>query len=182
MNPEFSNRYVAHYGLRTRNLESVVDWYTRFFDAKVQHDLGFGVFMTWDDDHHRLVIWTDDETKEKDSQAAGIDHVGIGLPSFGALADTYQQLKKRGIEPDLCINHLFSTSFYYHDPDGNEVELTVDNFPSKQECSEFLADGRMSELSPPFFGYEFEAESLADLVSKGADISKLARPGAPTSD
>ncbi|CAN5777468.1 VOC family protein [soil metagenome] len=181
MNSEFSNRYVAHYGLRTRNLAPMIDWYARFFDAKIQHDIGLGVFMTWDNDHHRLVIWTDEETTDKDARSAGIDHVGIGLPDFLALAETYEKLKGRGIEPDLCVNHLFSTSFYYHDPDGNEVELTVDNFPSKEECSEFLTDGRMGQLTPPFYGYEFQAGSLAELVLQGADISELARLGASSS-
>lgn len=174
---EFSNRYVAHYGMRTKNLRPMIDWYTRFFDARVQYDLGFGVFMTWDEDHHRMVIWTDDETTEKAKTAAGVDHIGIGLPGFKELVKTYERLKADGIEPDLCVNHCFSTSFYYHDPDGNEVELTVDNMASKAECSEFLLSGKLAALSPPFFGHEFDAAELAQKVRNGEPHEELALMG-----
>jgi catechol-2,3-dioxygenase len=157
----------------------MIDWYTKFFDARVQHDLGFGVFMTWDEDHHRLVIWTDDDTTDRVATGAGVDHVGIGLPSFTSLIDHYDRLKGQDITPDLCVNHLFSTSFYYHDPDGNEVELTVDNMSSKSECSAFVQGERMHELSPPFFGYEFNAAEMAEAVRGGMSLAELARFGAP---
>ena len=179
MNSEFSNRYVAHYGLRTRNLAPMIDWYTKFFDARLQHDLGFGVFMTWDEDHHRLVIWSDDETTERVPTGAGVDHIGIGLPGFRSLVDHYDQLKDKGITPDLCVNHLFSTSFYYHDPDGNEVELTVDNMSSKADCSAFLTGDGMTQLSPPFFGYQFDPDGMANAVRSGSSLQELARFGTP---
>jgi catechol-2,3-dioxygenase len=177
MQEKFAQRYVAHYGIRTKNLQPMIGWYTKFFDAHVQHDLGFGVFMTWDEDHHRLVLWSDEETTEKPPTAAGVDHIGIGLPGFSALVESYERLKDRGIEPDLCVNHLFSTSFYYHDPDGNEVELTVDNLPSKDECSAFMKSEGMQDLQPPFFGYKFEAAEMADMVHAGAAQTDLAKIG-----
>ena len=179
MSDKFSDRYVAHYGLRTRNLQPMIDWYAKFFDARIQHDLGFGVFMTWDEDHHRLVIWSDEETTERVATGAGVDHIGIGLPGFESLIDHYDRLKAKGISPDLSVNHLFSTSFYYHDPDGNEVELTVDNMSSKAECSEFLTGERMNELSPPFFGYQFEPADMANAVRSGLSLPDIARFGAP---
>lgn len=179
MEEKFKDRYVAHYGIRTKNLETMIDWYTRFFEARVQHDLGFGVFMTWDEDHHRLVIWTDNETTERVPSGAGIDHVGVGLPSFESLIAHYERLNTQGIVPDLCVNHLFSTSFYYHDPDGNEVELTVDNMESKAMCSGFLMSNKMDELSPPFYGYQFDPAEMSKAVREGMSLTELARFGAP---
>jgi catechol-2,3-dioxygenase len=125
------SKYIAHYGIRTRQLKEMIDWYKNFFDAKVQFENEFAVFMTFDDEHHRLVLWTDEDTKEKPENIAGVDHIGIGLPNFGSLVAAYERLKAKDIIPFLPVNHRFTTSIYYKDPDGNEVELSVDNFPSR---------------------------------------------------
>ena len=50
--------------------------------------------------------------------------MAYGLTSFGDLVLTYERLKAGGITPFLPLNHGFTTSLYYHDPDGNDVELT----------------------------------------------------------
>src|SRR3712207_1416382 len=132
-NQEFSRKYIGHYGVRTKNLEPMVNWPTKFLDAEVRHDVGFGVFMPFDDDHHRIVIFTTDDTQDKVLNSGGIDHIGIGLPDFTALVDNYERLKSHGIMPTLPVNHGFTTSLYYADPDGKEVELTGDNFATKAE-------------------------------------------------
>jgi catechol 2,3-dioxygenase len=43
-----------------------------------------------------------------------------------------------GIEPVLTADHGASTAFYYNDPDGNSVELTVDNFGDWDKSSEYM--------------------------------------------
>ena len=63
-NGEFSRKYVSHYGLRVRNLTGMIEWYQKFLDARIEYDMGFGAFMTFDDEHHRLVIFTTDDTVE----------------------------------------------------------------------------------------------------------------------
>jgi catechol-2,3-dioxygenase len=178
--PEFSRKYIGHYGLRTKNLADMVDWYGKFLDAKVQHDLGFGAFMTFDDDHHRIVIFTTDDTEDKVPNSAGVDHIGIGLPDFDALAENYERLKAIGILPTLPVNHGFTTSLYYADPDGNEIELTVDNFSTKAECQAWMQSEAMAAaMKPPTFGDVFDAEELVALVRSGASPAEIARIGQP---
>jgi catechol-2,3-dioxygenase len=143
--------------------------------------MGFGAFMTFDDEHHRLVIFTDDETVEKDPNAAGVEHIGIGLPDFSSLADEYERLKALGILPSLPVNHGFTTSLYYRDPENNEIELTVDNFATKEECREWMHGDKMAAaMTPPTFGDAFDPEELVRLVRAGASRSELARIGQPT--
>lgn len=93
---EFSRKYFAHYGLRTKHLPEMIDWYKKFLDAEVQHDMGFGVFMTFDEDHHRIVIFTTDDTDDKVANSAGVDHIGIGLPDFASLVENYERLNDVG--------------------------------------------------------------------------------------
>lgn len=180
VNSEFSKKYVSHYGLRVRDLQKATDWYIKFLEARVEHDMGFGVFMTFDDEHHRMVIFTDDATVEKDPNAAGVEHVALGLPDFASLAENYERLKALGITPSLPVNHGFTTSLYYDDPEGNQIELSVDNFATKDECRAWMKTERMAQLmKPPNFGDVFDAEELVRAVRGGASQAELARLGQP---
>lgn len=173
--------YISHYGIRAKKYQEMVDWYKSVFNARVQHENEFLSFMTFDEEHHRLVIFEDPETVERVPTAAGVDHVGYGLPSFGDLVTTYERLKALGITPYMPVNHKFTTSLYYRDPDGNEVELSVDNFPAKSDCDDFIRSERMNEIGRPPFGCEFDPEELARLYHQGASDKELALIGIPES-
>lgn len=171
--------YISHYGIRAQRFKEMIQWYETVFRARIQHENEFLAFMTFDEEHHRLVIFEDPATVGKPATAAGIDHVGYGLASFGDLVSTYQRLKAEGITPFLPLNHGFTTSLYYHDPDGNEVELSVDNFPTKEDCNAFVRSERMAEIGRPPFGYTFDPDELAKLYHKGVPQEELARIGIP---
>jgi catechol-2,3-dioxygenase len=171
--------YISHYGIRARQYREMIQWYQTVFRAKIQHENEFLAFMTFDEEHHRLVIFEDAATVAKPENAAGIDHVGYGFASFGDLVATYERLKADGITPFLPLNHRFTTSLYYHDPDGNEVELSVDNFPTKTECDAFVRSERMAEIGRPPFGYVFDPDELVRLYHQGASAEALARIGVP---
>jgi len=171
--------YISHYGIRAKRLKEMIQWYKTVFHAKIQHENEFLAFMTFDEEHHRLVIFEDPATEDRPENAAGIDHVGYGLASFGDLVATYERLKAQGIIPFLPLNHRFTTSLYYRDPDGNEVELSVDNFPTKAECDAFVRGEQMAEIGRPPFGYTFDPEELAKLYHAGVPQEELARIGIP---
>lgn len=177
---EFSKKYVSHYGLRVRDLAKMTEWYQTFLEARIEHDMGFGVFMTFDDEHHRMVIFTDEATVEKDPNAAGVEHVALGLPDFASLVENYERLKAHGIIPMLPVNHGFTTSLYYEDPEGNQIELSVDNFATKDECRAWMKSERMAQLmAAPNFGDVFDPEELVRAVRAGASQADLARIGQP---
>jgi catechol-2,3-dioxygenase len=171
--------YISHYGIRARRYKEMLRWYKTVFRAKVQHENEFLAFMTFDEEHHRLVIFEDPATVARPENAAGVDHVGYGLAGFGDLVATYERLKAEGITPFMPLNHRFTTSLYYHDPDGNEVELSVDNFPTKEECEAFVRSEEMAEIGRPPFGYTFDPDALAKLYHQGAPPEELSRIGIP---
>ena len=65
------------------------------------------------------------------------------------------------------------------DPDGNEVELSVDNFPTKGECEAFVRSDQMNEIGMPPFGYDFDPDQLAREYHQGASQADLAKIGVP---
>ena len=171
--------YISHYGIRAQRYKEMIEWYKTVFCARIQHENEFLAFMTFDEEHHRLVIFEDEATVAKPATAAGVDHVAYGVSSFGDLVSIYERLKADGITPFMPLNHVFTTSLYYHDPDGNEVELSVDNFPTKRECDAFVTSERMDEIGRPPFGYAFDADELARLYHEGVPAEMLARIGMP---
>lgn len=75
------------------------------------------------------------------------------------------------------MNH-FTSSLYYHDPDGNEMEITCDNMPTRSECAAFMGTPEMAEaMQPPFFGSTFDPEELLRLRKGGAPEGQLAKIG-----
>lgn len=169
--------YISHIGLRARNYDEMLDWYQKVMGAKVHHQNEFLAFMTFDDEHHRMVIYTDPETVERPPTANGVDHIGYGVRDHAHLIETYERLRDIGIKPFAQLNHGFTTSLYYHDPDGNEVEFSVDNFATKEECVDFVQSEAMDEIGRPPFGREFDPEELARLFHTGAPVTELAKIG-----
>jgi len=171
--------YISHYGIRAQRFKEMIDWYRTVFRATIQHENEFLAFMTFDEEHHRLVISEDAATVDKPANAAGIDHIGYGFASFSDLVATYERLKDEGITPFLPLNHRFTTSLYYRDPDGNDVELSVDNFPTKGACEAFVKSPQMEEIGRPPFGYTFDPDEMARLYHQGVPEEKLAQIGLP---
>ncbi|MFN3619545.1 VOC family protein [Sphingorhabdus sp.] len=169
---------IAHFGLRSRNLPDAIDWYGKAFGAKVLYRDEVAAFMSFDEEHHRFVIWDDGETQPKSEVASGVDHIGFACDSLSHLADEYMRLMGLGIQPSLCVNHGFTCSIYYHDPDGNEVELTADNFPTKEECTAFMRSEAMkSVMQPPFYGASFDPSDLAKMRQNNASEADMAALG-----
>lgn len=170
--------HLAHFGLRTQNLPAAIEWYGKAFNARVRFQNELAAFMSFDDEHHRFVLWDDGETGDKPENARGVDHIGFDCGSPSNLAEQYARLKSMGILPDLCVNHHFTSSLYYRDPDGNEVEITCDNMPTKAECAAFMGTANMAAaMRPPLFGAQFDPEELLRLRDQGATDEELAKLG-----
>ncbi len=50
--------YISHVGIRARNYGAMLRWYESVMGAEIRHHKDFLAFMTFDDEHHRMVIFT----------------------------------------------------------------------------------------------------------------------------
>lgn len=168
---------LVHISIGTdENFEKMVDFYMKFFNCKVvnyrdKRESGGGraAFISWDNRDHRFAI-----LERKGAQfakgRAGIAHGAFQYDSLKDLVALYRQCKEWGIPLAHAINHGQSTSFYYNDPDGNEIETYIDNFDTPEECTHFKHWVQYRPGTEYDMGAgSFDPEKMAALVDEGID-------------
>ena len=141
---------LVHVVYRTRRFEEMLSWYATVFGARIQHKNPALAFLTFDDEHHRfafadLDVIRPDEDDKDDRGTIGVDHVAWEYRSLAELLENYAELKAKGIAPYWAVHHGMSASLYYSDPDGNQMEFTVDAFPTKAEAAAYFHGSQMDE-------------------------------------
>jgi len=164
---------LAHIVLKTNRLEEMAEWYRRFLDAGTMFANDRIVFLTYDEEHHRIALIRRPNLSPPAPDAAGLDHFAFAFADFAGLARAYERLKAEGVMPDWTVNHGTTTSLYYRDPDGNRVELQVDNFASVAELNDWFATGAF-DVNP--IGVEFDMDRLLARFRAGAAEREILRP------
>ncbi len=174
--PPVAPRFFAHAVFATPNYEQMIAWYGAVLNARVVAGGPMLSFMTFDEEHHRLAFINRPKMTVRDGKQAGLDHLAYTLKDIGELLNTYARLKQAGILPVWPVNHGLTTSLYYQDPDGNRVELQVENFETAAELQGWFT--RPDFASNPV-GMTFDPEELVELYESGAAQSELIRIGWP---
>jgi catechol 2,3-dioxygenase-like lactoylglutathione lyase family enzyme len=115
------------------------DWYCTVLNAHVVYE-GHGLcFVTFDEEHHRIAfLGAPVQLDPKSPTAAGMHHTAYTFDTLDDLLDRYEELEGKGISPKVPIQHGVTTSIYYQDPDGNFVELQIDNFATPDEATDYM--------------------------------------------
>ena len=168
---------LAHIVRRTSRFEAMLAWYQTVLGADVVHSDGMLAFLTYDAEHHRIAIANLPGLEDQPPMAAGTDHVAFTFADIGDLLYTYARLKRAGIEPYWCVNHGPTTSMYYKDPDGNRIELQIDNYPTAEETNRWMRSG---EFAANPIGVVFDPDDLLARYRAGEPLETLtARPPLP---
>jgi catechol-2,3-dioxygenase len=162
---------LSHIVLQTNHRDEMVDWYCTVLGAEVMHENEHICFISYDDEHHRVAFIDPGPLAERDPKAAGLHHVAFTFAALDALTDNYLRLKALGIRPHRCVNHGVTTSMYYRDPDGNQVELLVDNFATAIEGQAYMRRRSATDKNP--VGVVYEPDELVERVRGGLRISEL---------
>jgi catechol 2,3-dioxygenase len=169
-----------HFNLKTTQLQALVDWYAAVVGAEVTFQDETGAWLTNDAANHRIALlafpgFVDDPDKET---RTGMHHSAFEYDVFDDLNASYLRLCEAGIEPDICIDHGMTLSYYYKDPDGNHVELQTDVF------GDWAASKAWMRTSPDFhanpIGVFVDPAKIAERAAAGdsfADIHRSAMAG-----
>ena len=172
---------LAHVVYQTNRMAEMRDWYAAVLGGHVVYENPHLCFVTYDDEHHRVAFVDFGPLAPRDQAAGsalgpkavetpGLHHVAFTFGSMGELLDNYVRLRDHGIRPFFCVNHGPTTSMYYRDPDGNRVELQIDNFATAEE-------GQAWMLSPAFdrnpIGVEYDPDELVKKFRAGVPVAEL---------
>lgn len=122
---------LGHLVLYVRNLQRSLDFYTHVVGLQhvgnVFNDKA--AILTGGCAHHELLlIEMGDAPGPLQGKRIGLYHVGWKMgDSIDELKTVYQRVIDNDVELDGMSDHTVSQSLYMRDPDGNEIELYVDN-------------------------------------------------------
>lgn len=162
-----------HFNLKTTRLQEMIDWYATVVGAEVNFQDDVGAWLTNDAANHRIALlafpgFADDP--EKDTRT-GLHHTAFEYGSFEDLNASYVRLRDAGIEPAFCLDHGMTFSYYYKDPDGNHVELQVDDF------GDWKASGEWMRTSPDFaanpIGVFVDPAQVAEAAAAGTPFAEI---------
>ena len=168
---------LAHMVLRTSRYAEQIAWYKTVLGASTTFQDEHLAFLTYDDEHHRVAILNMPGLKDQSAVVAGVHHIAFTYAGLADLLDTYARLKGLGILPIVSINHGPTTSLYYSDPDGNQIELQVDNFETMEESTGFFYSEQFA-INP--IGVDVDPEDLIRRLRAGeseADLKRRADSG-----
>jgi len=164
----------AHVVLRTKRIGDAIAWYEAVLGAQPVFRNDSIAFLTYDDEHHRIALLQNPGFADAPGNAVGLDHFAYTFSSLGDLLQTYRRLAGKGIQPFWCVNHGPTTSMYFRDPDGNRVELQVDNFPDIEALNAWFKSGALAK-NP--IGVDFDPEKLLARWQNGDPEAELIRQG-----
>lgn len=157
---------LAHVVLQTSQYEPMVAFYKAFLGAHATYENDTLSFLTYDEEHHRVAIVHAPSAKPRDPTSAGMAHMAFSFKTLKDLVQAYSQRKARGILPIWSINHGPTTSMYYQDPDGNQIETQVDNFDTVDEAN---ASMNTPEFAENPIGVDYDPEDLIKRIENGED-------------
>ena len=167
---------LCHFVLKTtpENHSAMINFYLTFLGARITHRNDRIAFMTYDHMDHRLAIVQIPglQPASPPGNSPGLAHTAFGFDTLAQLAQSYEEKKAADILPVWCVNHGMSTSMYYRDPDGSEVETQVENFASPEEGVAFIESEAFAE-NP--IGVDFDPEEFVRRVRSGEDEGAIKR-------
>lgn len=148
----------------------MVQFYKDFLGASAVYENDFLSFLTYDEEHHRIAIAGIPDTAPKIVQSCGLEHTAFSFDTMAQLLEAYSQRKALGILPIWSVNHGPTTSIYYADPDGNQIETQTDNFDTADEATGFMMS-KYFEENP--IGTDFDPEEHIEKLRNGISPEEL---------
>jgi catechol-2,3-dioxygenase len=119
---------IGHVLLKVADVERSKAFYTKVlgFEVVEEDPEHGGVFMSLGEHGHTLDLSPLEHPETADPvtpNRVGVHHIAFMVDSEKALKDAYFTLEDQGIKVVRAIDHVSQKSIYFHDPDGNRLEI-----------------------------------------------------------
>lgn len=142
-------QYLGHVVFYVKDLEQSLKFYRDLlgFQEVGRVFEGKAVALTTGRTHHELLlIQVGDVPGPASGLRRGLYHIGLKIgDSLDELRSAKKEIEQAGISISGMSDHTVSQSLYLHDPDGNEVELYVDDPASDWQRNPMLV---LSPIKP----------------------------------
>ena len=119
---------IGHVLLRVLDLERSKKFYSEVlgFHVLEEDPEHGGTFMALEGQSHSIDLFQVQDPAAALRQTPGVrglGHIAFRVESEDALKDAYATLREHGVEILRSIDHGSQKSIYFHDPDGNTLEI-----------------------------------------------------------
>lgn len=134
---------IGHILVRVLDLERSKKFYTEVlgFHVLEEDPEHGGTFMALPGQSHAIDLFQTQDLATAERQTPGVrglGHIAFRVENEEALKDANATLRERGVEITRTIDHVSQKSIYFHDPDGNTLEI----YYELPDALEIFARGR----------------------------------------
>jgi len=122
----FRPQYLAHVNVWVRDVELSHRWYSELLGLHTyDHRPGTAVFMSAnkDESHEIALMQVGPSAPLQQKRQVGLNHMAWRVATLDDLKDFYARLRAKGVPVDRVVDHGISLGIYFHDPDGNGIEV-----------------------------------------------------------
>jgi catechol 2,3-dioxygenase len=117
---------LGHVHLKVRDLNRSIRFYTSALDMRLTDHTGRYAFLAIGTEHYSLALEEIGAWAAAPAQhAVGLAHVAFEVPNRSEFVAAYDRLVKASI-PIICGDKGISWAMRFEDPDGNEIEIYLD--------------------------------------------------------
>ena len=122
----FRPKYLAHVNVYVRDGERSHAWYEDLLGLHTyDYRPGRAAFMSADEDesHELALMQVGPAASLQGPGQVGLNHMAWRVETLDDLKEFYRRLKDKGEPVASVVDHGISLGIYFHDPDGNGIEV-----------------------------------------------------------
>lgn len=125
----YTPKMLGHINIYVRNAERSQKWYEDILGLHT-YDFtpGRAAFMSADKEisHEIAMIEVGEDAPGPQKGQVGLNHMAWYMHSLDDLKELYQRMKDKNVPIDRVSDHGLSIGIYFHDPDGNGIEVSYE--------------------------------------------------------